>query len=167
MRDVWRWRESPALIARNAAYGLARRPACPTVVTPIQQGWRHSQVESARHTRVSATGPDILRNRVLVHQLPTVAPGPAPQGTLLRQSHHALVGTGQKGDRCWAFLVLEVLVVSQPKYTTLRADQELRHTLPPLLRGCALCPSRALWRQLVYTTHFGGRTVRRGASRVI
>jgi hypothetical protein len=59
---------------------------------------------------------------MLVHQLPTVATGPAPQGTLLRQSHHALVGTGQKGDRCWALLVLEVLVVSQPKHAALRAD---------------------------------------------
>src|ERR1043166_9866902 len=151
MRDMRRWREGPAFVAWNAAYGLARHPACPTVITPIQQSRRHSQVESARHTRVSATGPDILRNRVLVHQFPTVATGPAPQGTLLRQGHHALVGAGQKGDRCWAFLVLEVRVVSQPKHTTLRAAEELRHTLPPLLRGCALCLRRALWRQPVYT----------------
>src|SRR5437773_12567437 len=122
MRDVRRWRKGPARIARNAAYGLACRPACPAIATPIQQRRRHSQVESARHTRVSAKGPDILRNRVLVHQFPTVATDAAPQGPLLRQGHHALVGTGQKGDCCWSLLLLEVLVVFQPKYTTLRAD---------------------------------------------
>src|SRR5439155_20630148 len=127
MRNMRRWREGPALIARNAAYGLARRPACPTVVTPIQQGRRHSQVESTRHTWVSTTGPDILRNRALVHQFPTVATGPTPQGTLLRQSHHAVIGAGQKGDRCWALLVLAVLFGSQPKPTTFRADSEFRH----------------------------------------
>src|SRR5438105_15024674 len=122
MRDV-RWRrEGPALVARNASYGLARRPARPAVITPIQQGWRHSQVQSAGHTWVSPKGPDILRNRMLVHQFPTVATAPAPQGTLLRQGHHALMGAGQKGDRGWAFLLLEVPVVSQPKHTTLRAD---------------------------------------------
>src|SRR5436309_2209215 len=104
MRDVRRWWEGPMLIARNAAYGLAYRPACPTVVTPIQQGRRYSQVESARHTRVSTKSPDILRHRVLVHLFPPVTTGPAPQGTLLRQSHHTLVGAGQKGDRCWALL---------------------------------------------------------------
>src|SRR5215471_18640097 len=122
MRDVRRWREGPALVARDAVYGLARRPARPAIVTPIQHGRRHFQVEPAGHTWVSATGPDILCNRVLVHQLPTVVTGPAPQGTLLRQCHHALMGAGQKGDRCWALLVLEVAVVSQPKHTTLRAD---------------------------------------------
>src|SRR5712691_10280576 len=122
MRDVRRRREGPALVARNAAYGLARRPACPTVVTPIQQGRRHSQVESAGHTWISAKGPDILCNRALVHQFPTVATDPTPQGTLLRQCHHVLVGTGQKGDRCWSLLVLKTPVVFQPKHTTLRAD---------------------------------------------
>src|SRR5512134_494163 len=100
MRDM-RWRrEGPALVARNASYGLARCPACPAVITPIQQGRRHSQIESAGHTWVSTKGPDILRHRVLVHRFPTVATGPAPQGTLLRQGHHTLVGTSQKGDRC-------------------------------------------------------------------
>src|SRR5215471_1797902 len=122
MRDVRRWREGPALVARNAAYGLARRPARPAIVTPIQHGRRHSQVEPARHTWVSAKGPDILCNGMLVYQFPIVATSPAPQGALLRQCHHALMGTGQKGDRCWALLVLEVTVVSQSKHTTLRAD---------------------------------------------
>src|SRR5262249_47224075 len=104
------------------SYGLARCPAYPAIITPIQQGWRHTQVESASHAWVSPKGPNILHNRALVHQFPTAATGPVPQSTLLRQGHHTLMGAGQKGNRCWSFLLLEVTIVSQPKYTTLRTD---------------------------------------------
>jgi len=45
-----------------------------------------------------------------------MATGPAPQGILLRQCHHAFVGAGQKNDCGWPLFVLVVPVVFQPQY---------------------------------------------------
>src|SRR5262249_24492287 len=121
--DVRWWREGPALVAWNMPNGLARPPARPAVVTPIQQRRRYPPVEAARHAWVGRAGPDILGDWALMHQLPTICTGPAPQGTLLCHHHDRLVSARQKPDRWRSLLPLEMPVVSQPKDTTMCADQ--------------------------------------------